>query len=413
MKRRVVVTGLGAVTSIGIGKDNFLKGLYEGRSGISRISLFDPAEFSVQIAGEVKDFNPEDYFDKKEIRRLDRVEEFAFVAAKEAIEDSGLDVESEDKERIGVYVTSGIGGLTSLSEQFNVLKERGPRRVSPFLITQLIIDAIPAYIALQYGFKGATLSAVAACASATQTIGEAMLAIQRGDLDVIVAGGADAPIVELAVAAFASMRALSKRNDSPETASRPFDKTRDGFVMGEGSGILVLEELEHAKKRGAHIYAELAGYGTTTDAYHTTAPDPTVTQIKRSMLMAIESAGVDKNDIDYINAHGTSTPLNDKYETKAIKEIFGDRAYQIPVSSTKSMIGHLLGASGAAESVATVLTIDKGIIFPTINYSEPDPECDLDYVPNKPREKEVHVALKNSFGFGGHNVSLIFKKFKD
>ncbi len=413
MKRRVVVTGLGAVTSIGIGKDNFLEGLYEGRSGISRISLFDPAEFSVQIAGEVKDFNPEDYFDKKEIRRLDRVEEFAFVAAKEAIEDSGLDVESEDKERIGVYVTSGIGGLTSLSEQFNVLKERGPRRVSPFLITQLIIDAIPAYIALQYGFKGATLSAVAACASATQTIGEAMLAIQRGDLDVIVAGGADAPIVELAVAAFASMRALSKRNDSPETASRPFDKTRDGFVMGEGSGILVLEELEHAKKRGAHIYAELAGYGTTTDAYHTTAPDPTVTQIKRSMLMAIESAGVDKNDIDYINAHGTSTPLNDKYETKAIKEIFGDRAYQIPVSSTKSMIGHLLGASGAAESVATVLTIDKGIIFPTINYSEPDPECDLDYVPNKPREKEVHVALKNSFGFGGHNVSLIFKKFKD
>ncbi len=413
MKRRVVVTGLGAVTSIGIGKDNFFKGLYEGRSGISRISLFDPAEFSVQIAGEVKDFNPEDYFDKKEIRRLDRVEEFAFVAAKEAIEDSGLDVESEDKERIGVYVTSGIGGLTSLSEQFNVLKERGPRRVSPFLITQLIIDAIPAYIALQYGFKGATLSAVAACASATQTIGEAMLAIQRGDLDVIVAGGADAPIVELAVAAFASMRALSKRNDSPETASRPFDKTRDGFVMGEGSGILLLEELEHAKKRGAHIYAELAGYGTTTDAYHTTAPDPTVTQIKRSMLMAIESAGVDKNDIDYINAHGTSTPLNDKYETKAIKEIFGDRAYQIPVSSTKSMIGHLLGASGAAESVATVLTIDKGIIFPTINYSEPDPECDLDYVPNKPREKEVHVALKNSFGFGGHNVSLIFKKFKD
>ncbi len=411
--RKVVITGLGIVSPIGIGMDNYFDSLKKGVSGVSRITLFDPTDFPVQIAAEVKNFEPEKYFDKKELRRLDRVQKFGFAAAKEAIEDSGLDPESEDKERVGVYFTSGVGGLESLWEQFHVLAEKGPRRVSPFLITELIVDAIPAYIALRYGFKGTTLSAVAACASATQTLGEAMLAIQRGDLDVIIAGGADAAINPLGVAAFASMRALSKRNDSPEDASRPFDKTRDGFVMGEGAGALVLESLEHAKKRGAHIYAELAGYGATTDAYHTTAPDPTVSQIKRAMNMAMESAGVSPEDVDYINAHGTSTPLNDKYETKAIKEIFGERAYKIPVSSTKSMIGHLLGASGAAESVATVLSIEKGIVFPTINYKEKDPECDLDYVPNEPREHKIDVALKNSFGFGGHNVSLIFKKFKE
>ncbi len=412
MKNRVVITGLGIVSPIGIGKDTFLQGLTEGRSGVSRITLFDSTEFAVQIAGEVKGFNPENYFDRKEIRRLDRVQQFAFVAAKEAVEDAGIKTDTEDVERIGVYVTSGVGGLRSIQDQQRILIEKGPRRVSPFLITQMIVDAIPAYIAMRFGFKGTTLSTVAACASATQTIGEAMLAIQRGDLDVIVAGGADAAITEMGVAAFSSMRALSKRNDSPETASRPFDKTRDGFVIGEGAGVLILESLEHAEKRGVHIYAELSGYGATTDAYHTTAPDPTVSQIKRAMVIAMDKAGVSRTDVDYINAHGTSTPMNDKYETLAIKQVFGEQAYKIPISSTKSMIGHLLGASGAAESVATALSIDNGLIFPTINYQEKDPECDLDYVPNKTRKHQVKVALKNSFGFGGHNVSLIFKKFQ-
>jgi 3-oxoacyl-[acyl-carrier-protein] synthase II len=410
MGNRVAITGLGIVSPIGIGKESFFKALSEGKSGISKITLFDPSDLSVQIAGEVKGFNPENYFDRKEIRRLDRVQQFAFVAAKEAIEDSKIELEKEDLERIGVYITSGVGGLTSMGEQYKILIEKGPRRVSPFFITQMIVDAIPAYIAMRFGFKGTTLSAVAACASATQTIGEAMLAIQRGDLDIVVAGGADAAVAEMGVAAFSNMRALSKRNDTPETASRPFDKTRDGFVMGEGSGVLILESLEHAKKRSAHIYAELSGYGSTTDAYHTTAPDPTVSQIKRAMLIAMNKAEVGINDVDYINAHGTSTPLNDKYETLAIKQIFGERAYKIPISSTKSMIGHLLGASGAAESVATALSLENSIIFPTINYHEKDPDCDLDYVPNEARKQNINVALKNSFGFGGHNISLVFKK---
>ena len=277
----------------------------------------------------------------------------------------------------------------------------------------LIIDEIPAYIAIRYGFKGETLAAVAACASSGKTIGQALYAIERGDLDVIVAGGAEAPFTPTSVAGFASMRALSKRNDDPEHASRPFDKNRDGFVMGEGAGILILESLTHAKKRGAHIYAELAGYGTTCDAYHITAPDPTAKEVIRSMDLALKKAGVNKDEVNYINAHGTSTPLNDKNETFAIKELFGDYAYKIPVSSNKSQVGHLLGAASAIESVATVLSIEKGVIFPTINYEEPDPECDLDYVPNKAREAVVKVALKNSFGFGGHNVSLVFKKFED
>ncbi len=412
MTRRVVVTGLGIVSPIGIGKERFFSSLKEGKSGIHRITLFDPSNYSVQIAGEVKDFNAKDYFDPKEVGRLDRVQQFALVAAKEAIEDAGIDVEKENPERVGVYVTSGVGGLRSLEKQDKILIERGPRRVSPFLIPQLIINSIPAYIAIKYGFKGKTLSAVSACASSTQTIGEAMLAIRRGELDIVIAGGADAAITPLGIAAFASMRALSKRNDTPEKASRPFDKGRDGFVMGEGSGILVLESMEHAEKRGAHIYGEIAGYGATTDAYHITAPDPDVKEIKRAMQIALKDANVLASDVDYINAHGTSTPLNDKYETKAIKELFGEKAYQIPVSSTKSMIGHLLGASGAAESIATFLSIENGIIFPTINYEEKDPECDLNYVPNSAIKKDIDVALKNSFGFGGHNISLVFKKFK-
>ncbi len=408
--RRVVVTGLGVVSPIGIGIDSFIEALQKGQSGVGKISLFDASDYSVQIAAEVKDFKPEQYFDVKNVQRLDRVQQFAFVAAKEAIENAGIIPEKEDLEKIGVYVTSGVGGLRSIEDQQKVLMERGPRRISPFLITQLIIDAIPAYIALKYGFKGATLSPVNACASSTQAIGEALLAIQRGDLDVIVTGGADAAVTPLGVAAFASMRALSTRNDAPEKASRPFDKNRDGFIMGEGAGMLILESLEHAEKRGAHIYAELSGYASTTDAYHITAPDPEVKQIKRAMQVAMQKAGV--TEVDYINAHGTSTPLNDKYETKAIKEVFGEKAYNIPISSTKSMIGHLLGASGAAECVATVLSIENGIIFPTINYEEKDPECDLNYVPNEAIKKDVNVALKNSLGFGGHNVSLVFKKFR-
>ncbi|NCO28377.1 MAG: beta-ketoacyl-[acyl-carrier-protein] synthase II [Caldiserica bacterium CG23_combo_of_CG06-09_8_20_14_all_35_60] len=410
---KVVVTGLGVVSPIGIGVERFFESLKQGKNGISRISLFDPSLHSVQIAGEVKDFNPEDYVDKKDVKRLDRVQQFAFAAAKGAIEDSGLLFEKENTERIGVYVTSGVGGIRSIEDQVKVYYDRGPDRVSPFLITQLIIDAIPAYIAIKYGLKGDTLAAVAACASSGKTIGEAFYAIQRGDLDVVIAGGADAAITPVGVAAFASMRALSKRNDAPEKASRPFDKNRDGFVMGEGASILILESLSHAKSRGAKIYAELAGYGTSVDAYHITAPDPSGKQVERSMLMALQKAGLTVNDVDYINAHGTSTPLNDKNETFAIKEVFGDRAYKIPVSSTKSMVGHLLGASSALESVATVLTINNGIIFPTINYEEADPDCDLDYVPNVAREFNVKVALKNSFGFGGHNITLLYKKFED
>ncbi|MEF3245126.1 MAG: beta-ketoacyl-ACP synthase II [Caldisericaceae bacterium] len=410
-KERVVITGLGVVSPIGIGKDAFLDGLKSGKSGVSKISSFDASNYSVQIGAEIKDFNPENYIDKKEISRLDRVQHFAFAAAKEAIEDAkiGSDI---DPERVGVYVTSGIGGVISLEQQILVNKEKGPTRVSPFLVTQMIIDAIPAYIALKYGFRGETNAAVAACASSAKTIGLAMLAIERGDLDIIVAGGSEAPFTPTAVAAFAVMRALSKRNDDPEHASRPFDKNRDGFVMGEGAGILVLESLTSAKKRGAHIYAELVGYGTTTDAYHVTAPDPTAKEVIRAMELALNKANVKKEDVSYINAHGTSTPLNDKNETFAIKQLFGDIAYKIPVSSTKSQIGHLLGAAASVESVATVLSIEKGMIFPTINYEEKDPELDLDYVPNTPREANVKVALKNSFGFGGHNVALVFKKFE-
>ena len=412
-RERVVITGLGAVSPIGVGVNAFLEGLLSGKSGVSKISSFDVSNYPVQIGGEIKDFNPENYIDKKEVSRLDRVQHFAFAAAKEAIEDAHLELDKIDPERVGVYVTSGIGGVISLEQQILVNKEKGPTRVSPFLITQMIVDAIPAYIALKYGFRGETFSAVAACASSAKTIGAALLAIERGDLDVIIAGGAEAPFTGTAVAAFSSMRALSKRNDDPEHASRPFDKERDGFVMGEGAGILVLESLSHAKKRGAKIYAELAGYGTTCDAYHVTAPDPTAKEVIRAMDLALKKANVNKEDVNYINAHGTSTPLNDKNETFAIKSLFGDLAYKIPVSSTKSQTGHLLGAAAALESVATVLSIEKGIIFPTINYEVPDPECDLDYVPNKPREADVKVALKNSFGFGGHNVALVFKKFEE
>lgn len=412
-KERVVITGLGAVSPIGIGKDVFLEGLLTGKSGVKKISSFDASDFSVQIGAEITDFVPENYIDKKEVSRIDRVQQFAFAAAKEAIEDSHIELDKIDPERVGVYVTSGVGGIITLEQQVLVNKEKGPSRVSPFLVPALIIDEIPAYIAIKYGFKGETLAAVAACASSGKTIGQALYAIERGDLDVIVAGGAEAPFTPTSVAGFASMRALSKRNDDPEHASRPFDKNRDGFVMGEGAGILILESLTHAKKRGAHIYAELAGYGTTCDAYHITAPDPTAKEVIRSMDLALKKAGVNKDEVNYINAHGTSTPLNDKNETFAIKELFGDYAYKIPVSSNKSQVGHLLGAASAIESVATVLSIEKGVIFPTINYEEPDPECDLDYVPNKAREAAVKVALKNSFGFGGHNVSLVFKKFED
>ncbi|MGB9694391.1 MAG: beta-ketoacyl-ACP synthase II [Caldisericaceae bacterium] len=410
---RVVITGLGVVSPVGIGVNAFYESLMNGVSGISKITQFDASKHSVQIAGEVKGFNPEEFVDKREASRLDKVQQFAFAAASEAIKNSGLDSSREDLERIGVYVTSGVGGLRSVEDQVNQYRDRGPDRVSPYLVTQMIIDAIPSYIALKYGFKGETFAAVGACASTSKTIGEALYAIQRGDLDVIVAGGADAGITPLAVAAFASMRALSRRNDDPEHASRPFDKGRDGFVMGEGAGVLILESLSHAKARGAKIYAELAGYGTTNDAYHVTAPDPSAKQIVRAMSLALSHAGVNKEDVDYINAHGTSTPLNDKNETFAIKEFFGERAYSIPVSSTKSMTGHLMGAASGIESVATVLTLDKGVIFPTVNYEEKDPDCDLDYVPNKPREKEVRVAIKNAFGFGGHNTVLVYKKFSD
>ncbi len=410
--RRVVVTGLGAITPVGTGVQKFWENLIAGVSGIDIIKRFDPIEagLTVHIAAEVKDFEPERYFDKKEAQKVSDFIKFAVAASEEAIRDSGLLESKYDPYRVGVIIGTGIGGLRDIEEQQKVLMEKGPRRVSPFFIPYGISNMASGLVAIRFGFKGPNYCVVSACATGNHAIGDALRLIQKGDIDVAIAGGCESAITPLGIAGFAVMRALSTRNHEPQKASRPFDKDRDGFVMGEGAGILVLEEYEHAKARGAKIYAELVGYGATDDAYHITAPCADGEGAYMCMKLALEDAGIRPEDVDYINAHGTSTPLNDKSETLAIKRLFGEHAYRLKISSNKSMIGHLLGAAGAVEAVATVKTIETGIIPPTINLENPDPECDLDYVPNKAIESPVRYALSNSFGFGGTNACLVFKK---
>jgi len=412
VERKVVITGMGVVSPIGNDSAELWDSLSRGRGGIGRITAFDPAPFSSQIAGEVKNFDPGKYLDPKKLKRMDRFCRLGVVAAKQALDDSGLDLEKEDLTRIGVYVGSGVGGLTTIEEQHKIYLEKGPSRVSPLLVPMMIIDLLPGQIAMLFGLKGPNLSVVTACATATHSLGEALLAIRAGMADVMVAGGAESSTTELGLAGFCSMRALSTRNDAPEKASRPFDKERDGFIIAEGSGILILEELEHARKRGAKIHGEFIGYGCSADAHHLTAPAPGGEGAARSMQMALDCAGISPREVDYINAHGTSTPLNDKFETMAIKSVFKDHAYKVPVSSTKSMSGHLLGAAGGLEAIVSLLTMQNKLIPPTINYEVPDPECDLDYVPNQAREAEAKIVLSNSFGFGGHNATVIFRKFE-
>ena len=415
MKRRVVVTGLGAVTPIGTGVEKFWKNLVNGVSGIDRIASFDPDEFklTVKIAGEVKDFDPLNFMDKKEASRVSRFIQFALGAAEEAIRDSGIKEAGYDPLRIGVIIGTGIGGLMDIEREHSVLLNKGARRVSPFFIPYGISNMASGIVAIKHGFKGPNYCVVSACATGNHSIGDAFRLIQAGDIDAAIVGGTEAAITPLGVAGFAVMRALSTRNDEPQKASRPFDKDRDGFVMGEGAGILVLEEYERAKARGAKIYAELVGYAATDDAFHITAPHECGEGAYECMRLALEDAGIKPQEVDYINAHGTSTPLNDKVETMAIKQLFGEHAYKLKISSNKSMIGHLLGAAGAVEAVASVKTIETGIVPPTINLENPDPECDLDYVPNKAVEADIRVVLSNSFGFGGTNACLVFKKCED
>ncbi len=412
MKKRVVVTGLGAITPIGNTVEEFWQALLAGKSGIGTITRFDASTYDAQIAGEVKGFDPTVFIDKKEARRMDRFTQFAIAAAKMALDDSGMDLSQQDLSRIGSYVGSGIGGMDTLHDQYKTLFEKGPNRISPFFIPMMIANMAAGQVSIAFGLQGPSSCVVTACATGTNCIGDAMKVIQRGDADVMVAGGTEAAISPAGMAGFCSMKALSTRNSEPEKASRPFDLNRDGFVMGEGAGIVILESLEHAQARGARIYAELAGYGTNADAHHVTAPAPEGVQAARCMELAIRDAGLQVTDIDYINAHGTSTPLNDKNETQGIKALFGAHASKLAVSSIKSMTGHLLGAAGGIECVATVLSVARDLLPPTINYETPEPEMDLDYVPNQSRAKIVKAAISNSFGFGGHNATLLLKKFE-
>jgi len=407
--RRVVITGLGLVTPLGTGVDKTWKALCAGESGIGRITRFDPTGYDAQIAGEVKDFDPAQFIEKKEIKKMDTFIHYAVGASQLAVDDANLKVAPEEATRVGVYIGSGIGGLGSIEHYHDVLKEKGPGRVSPFFIPMTIINLASGQVAIRVGAKGPNSCAVTACATGNHCIGDAYRLIQRNDADVMIAGGAEAAITPLGVAGFASAKALSFRNSEPTKASRPFDKDRDGFVLGEGAGVVVLEELEHARARGARIYAELIGYAMNSDAYHITAPPEEGEGAVRCMDMALKNAGVAKTDIGYINAHGTST-MADAIETKAIKHVFGEQAYRIPVSSTKSMTGHLLSAAGGIEAVFSILALHHGILPPTINLDHPDPACDLDYVPNQARPAQVQVALSNSFGFGGVNACLIFRR---
>jgi 3-oxoacyl-[acyl-carrier-protein] synthase II/nodulation protein E len=409
LKRRVVVTGLGAITPLGNDINTFWNNISNGVSGIGLLTRL-PDEFPAKVAAEVKDFQPEKYIDPKEAKKMDRFTQYAIAASKLAMEDSNLNINDENAHRVGVWIGSGIGGMETYEQQYKVFQEKGYRRVSPFFVPMLIPDMASGQVSIMLGAKGMNSCTVTACASGTNSIGDAFKVIQRGDADVMITGGAEAPITTMAVAGFSAARALSF-NPDPETACRPFDKNRDGFIMGEGSGILVIEELEHALNRGAKIYAELVGYGATGDAHHITTPAPEGEGGARAMKMALDDANLSPEEITYINAHGTSTPYNDMFETMAIKSVFGEHAYKLAVSSTKSMTGHLLGAAGGVEAVISVLAIENQLVPPTINYSEADEACDLDYVPNKARELQVEAVLSNSLGFGGHNASIIFKKF--
>lgn len=412
MSRRVVITGLGMVSPLGIGVEKTWQALIQGKSGVVRITKFDPTGFDTQIAAEVKDFVPENFMEKKEIKRMDIFIQYAMASAMMAMEDAQLPITPQNADRVGVVVGAGLGGLTTIESFHKILMEKGPGRISPFFIPALIVNEAPGQISIRFGAKGPNYSVVTACATGNHNIGDAWRMIQRGDADAIIAGGVEATITPLAVSGFNAMKALSTRNHEPEKASRPFDKDRDGFVMGEGCGIIILEEMNQALDRGAKIYAEIIGYGLNGDAYHITAPAPDGEGAARCMAMALKSAGISPEEVDYINAHGTSTDYNDLYETMAIKAVFKEHAKKLAVSSTKSMTGHLLGGAGGVEAIFTVLTIHRGVIPPTINYDTPDPECDLDYVPNVARMADVRVALSNSFGFGGTNAVLIFKKFE-
>jgi len=411
-KRRVVITGVGVISPVGNDAQTFWASLLAGKSGIGPVTHFDASEFPTRIAGEVKDFDPSAFMDKKDVKRTDRFVQFAIAATKMALEDARLKIEEQDPERVGVYIGSGIGGLATWEDQHRVLLEKGPRRVSPFLIPMMIANMAAGQVSIHFGLKGPNSAPITACATGTHAIGDAFKIIQRGEADVMVAGGTEATIRPLAFAGFCAAKAMSTRNDEPEKASRPFDKDRDGFVMGEGAGVLILEELEHAKRRGAPIIAEVIGYGMSADAFHLTQPDPDGDGAKRAMLAAIRDAGIRPEEVDYINAHGTSTELNDKVETQAIKAAFGEHAYKLAISSTKSMTGHMLGAAGAVEAIATALALRDQILPPTINYETPDPACDLDYVPNEARRVPVRVALSNSFGFGGHNATIALKRYE-
>jgi len=410
MKRRVVVTGLGVISPIGNTKEEFWTSLINGKSGLGPLTSFDCKDYDSRIAGEVKDFTLNPFIPKKELRRMEKFVQFAVAAAKDAIDDSRLDVSKEDPFRIGVVVGSGIGSLRIIEEEHKQLLEKGPSRITPFLIPMLIVNMASGHISIIFNIKGPNSCTTTACASGSHAIGNAFRIIQHGDADIMVAGGTESCITALGIGGFCALKALSTRNDEPEKASRPFDKNRDGFVMAEGAGIVILEELKHAKKRNAKIYAELAGFGMTGDGYHMTAPDPTGDSAARCMANALKDAGLNPQDISYINAHGTSTQLNDKVETLAIKKVFDNFAKNVAISSTKSMIGHQLGAAGAVEFVICCLAIERSIIPPTINYEHPDPECDLDYVPNHARPAKVNACLSNSLGFGGHNATLLLKK---
>jgi 3-oxoacyl-[acyl-carrier-protein] synthase II len=408
--RRVVATGLGVVSPLGIGVEQNWTALMNGQSGIGLITRFDAADFPVKFAGEVKGFDVEQYIDKKEAKKMDLFIHYAVAAADMALADSGLQITPENAERVGVVVGSGMGGLPAIERYHTALMEGSYRKIGPFFIPMSIINLAPGQISIKTGAKGPNLSPVSACATGTHAIGDAFRIIQRGDADAVIAGGCESTVCPLGIGGFAVMKALSDRNDSPQTASRPFDKNRDGFVLSEGAGIVVLEEYESAKKRGARIYGEVSGYGLTSDAYHLTTPAPGGEGAARCMQMALDTASVKPEEVDYINAHGTSTPFNDLYETMAIKKVFGDHARKVMVSSTKSMTGHLLGAAGGVEAVFCLLAMTNGAVPPTINYTEPDPECDLDYVPNQGRQAAVNIAISNSFGFGGTNATLLFRK---
>ncbi len=412
MRKRVVVTGIGVVTPIGNNAREFWEGLLEGRNGVDYITHFDPKDHDTKFAAEVKNFDPSPVLDSREVRRMDLFSQYAMVAAAEAVQDAGLNMEQEDPNRVGVIFGSGIGGLFSFETEHRKMLERGVRRISPYFITQMIIDIAAGHISMRYGMKGPNYATVSACATASHAIGDAVRLLRYGDADVMLAGGSEAAITPMGVGGFNALKALSTRNDDPQHASRPFDKQRDGFVMGEGAGVLVLETLEHALARGAKIYAEIRGVGFTADAHHITAPAPGGEGAVRAMRRAIEDGELKLEEIDYINAHGTSTQYNDKSETQAIKTLFGDHAYKLNVSSTKSMTGHLLGAAGAVELAATVLAVHHDVIPPTINYEEPDPECDLNYTPNQPEKRRVYAAISNTFGFGGHNACITVSKYE-